>query len=187
MTLRVAGFKVLALYIPLYYVGAQVIDPRHDLPRIFRLTILLALISGLSGLYQFLNGPTSFEWAWLRSGFTSAYSEQTGIGDSYFHGVFRPFSTFASSDGFGFYSMNAILLTLYFVLGVRNRMVCLLFCISGFVLFGFSLVTATRSAWVGILVACALIFVLKSSHHKVRNTMLTGVGMAFLVDHIPVI
>jgi hypothetical protein len=90
------GLRSWLLYTAFYFVGLYTFRDARQLQRLYIVLLVLGLITGLYGVYQWRVGPQAFA-SW--SGYYGRYAQLTWLAKS--GGVFRAFSTFILPNTFG--------------------------------------------------------------------------------------
>ena len=157
-----AGFKLSALYMLLYFLARTTIRTWKDIKNTSIFIILSAIFPTLYGFYQFIFGMTSFEKTWLEGGYTMLHKETLLM-----FGVLRPFSTFSDPGSFSHF-LAIIFLLLIFPFSIERRQYMKFFILfSQGVTLLILIATIVRAGWI-LSAISILVFVMLSNRKHIR-------------------
>ncbi len=169
-----AGFKLLSLSVLAYFIVSLGIKSISQIQQIFKITVGLAVLTGIYGIYQFYFGIATFEEAWLYSGRSI---HKAGSPVLMPEGVLRPFSTFASHDTFAFYLSISLILSIFFW---RGRILLLGPAVSAFITIVL-LRTLVRSAWMGAFAGIVMYLVIRKGIGRPKAILVGIIAILVLV------
>jgi O-antigen ligase len=162
LIIGLAGFKLSALYILVYFLGRILIRDWTQITQLAKITLYSAVFSSLYGVYQVIFGLNSFEKIWFYEGYTTLHE-----GNLLGYGFLRPFSTFSDPGSFSQYL--AITMLLILLIAIQSRVVStkifILFVEA--ILGAMLLATVVRAGW--ILLAAGVISLILFYSAKFRR------------------
>ncbi|GEM_PF-3475980 len=172
--ISIAGIKVHLIYIPLCYMGYYLLQDRPGLIRLTHLFSILAVIMGLYGIIQYLQGPEAVSS--LGSSFAEIIRKDTWWAGSRHY--FRPMS-FAATGGLAssFYMIGFPFVALSTILS-RHAWGKALGGISLLILMVALVLTGVRSSLLSLMVTGILISIIFSRRMLVPLALVIAVGLA---------
>lgn len=158
---RVATIGMYVWPMVMFYLAARYLSDATSLNKLFKLTITLAVIVALYGIWQFFIGVLPYEVAWIeRAADTSANVAHLLYDAS--RGVFRTFGTLDSHSSYGIFLGIGLILTW----ADRYRLGWLLWAIVSLIQFVGLILSFTRFTWLMPILALGFIFLF--SYSKIR-------------------
>lgn len=164
---NLATFKLWLLYVPLFIFAPMFIITKHDVKKILKIVLIIAILVSFYGLFQILNGLLPFEKRWSESGYSFLHP------DTYFmYGILRPFSTFSSGDAYSYY----LVFTLFFMPLIFQKRVVFFSVIQIFILMSLIL-TFVRTS----IILFALLLFLSFFYSKYRAPRVKIISITLLI------
>ncbi len=165
----VLSLKILALYIPIYFLVTNNPPTRRQLRRVLWLLVFVAAGTAVYGVIQFISLRNAVD-------ITVTIDNQTDY-VSLRNGAFRVFSTFSHSTIFSLYLSLMLTLCATLVVAERGARRILAGGI-GLLLVGVLPLTLSRIGWIGAGIGLSTFALLQTGGRRVRYMLLTGIVLA---------
>ncbi len=168
----VVGLKVLILYVPIYFLVTNNAPTRSQLRRVLWLVVLVAAVTALYGLWQYVTLHDQKNIAITIEGQQSFVSLRNGS--------FRVFSTFTHSVVFSLYLSLMLVLAAALALAESGWRRWLAIGIAG-LLIGVLPLTLSRIGWIGAAIGLLVIGILTMKRSRIQIIALIALAVILFI------